>query len=614
MGFADPLALAFTLLFGVLIFYYLWERWRQRTVVPSMLLWEAVRDDVLRARHFQPDWLFVLQALALACLIAGLARPYRRDHDPRPMGSRHILVFDTSASMQTREARGTRLEQARAQALERLQRLAPAEEVMLISAGATPEVVVGYTTDRERVAQALERLRAVDAGGDLSLSLAFAQNALQRSDMPALMEVFTDIPRSQLPVTVRDQAAVFQVGESDDNLGIESLQVFQGRFQDYHRASVQVQVRNYAHRESHGLLTLQLEDQVVRRTGFTLAGRQSQAFRVDDFPAPGRIMAHLEVDDSLAADNTAYGWIRPVRPLRIAVVSPPSALLDDLRGLSAATSGLQISLFAPGEALPAQSFDLAIFHGVAPRPWPDMNALFIYPPADNDLFPANGDATNVEVIDWNSRHAALQGLHPLAALPLQRARILNPPAWSQVLLWSRNADREFPLALAGERDGHRIACLTFDLAAERLLSSDNVNFLLFFLNLVDWLAPNSSDATMVRTGDAYLTADHSKLPVRVRDPRGVVSDLAPGQVGLTPYLVGEYEISDGIRQRLLANFFDPVESDIGRPSPEVTVFPAAMPAAVAPAAVLPPDFGHWFYAAAACLLLLEWFVARRVEL
>ncbi|HVM96761.1 MAG TPA: BatA and WFA domain-containing protein [Candidatus Acidoferrales bacterium] len=613
MGFADPLALAFTLLFGVLVLYYLWERWRRREIVPSMLLWEAVRDDVLRPRHFRPDWLFVLQALALACLIGGLARPYLRENKPTPVGTRHIFVFDTSASMQTREARGTRLEQARAQALQRLDRLAPGEEVMLITAGATPEIAVGYTRDRERVTRALERIRAVDSGGDLSLSLAFALNALQRSDMPALVETFTDIPRNQLPPAVRDQVAVFQVGESDDNLGIESLQVFQGRFQDFHNASVQVQVRNYARREGHGLLTVQLEDQVVRRTGFSLAGRETQAFRIDEFPAPGRVLAHLEVDDALAVDNTAYGWIRPLRPLRIAVVSQPSPFVDDLQGLAAATSGLQITTGVSSESVRPQDFDLVIFNGVAPSAVPPVNALLIYPPADNSLFPAVGAADNVEVIDWNSRHPALQGLHPLAALPLQRARILNPPEWTQVLLWSRTSEREFPLALAGEHDGHRVACLTFDLAAERLLSSDNVNFLLFFLNLVDWLTPNASDAAVVRTGDAYLTADHDKQPLRVRDPRGTLSELAPGQGGLTPYFVGEYEISNGTRRRLFANFFDPVESDIGRASPESTVFPAALPAAVTAAPVLPPDFGHWLYALGACLLLLEWVVSRRLE-
>jgi NADH-quinone oxidoreductase subunit M len=70
---------------------------------------------------------------------------------------------------------------------------------------------------------------------------------------------------------------------------------------------------------------------------------------------------------------------------------------------------------------------------------------------------------------------------PLAALPLQRARILSPPPWSEVLLWSRTPEREFPLAFAGEDQGHRVACITFNLESERLLSSDSINLFLFFI-------------------------------------------------------------------------------------------------------------------------------------
>jgi hypothetical protein len=613
LGFADPLALAFATLFGALVLFYLWERWRRPAVVPSLLLWEAVREDVLRARKFRPDLLFVLQALALACLIGGLARPYVRDSNTPPTSARHIFVLDTTASMQTREVRGTRFAQARAAALERLSRLSAAEEVMLITASSAPEVVVELTREHDRVAHALNAAEPTDVGGDLGLSLAFAQNVLQRSDLPALIEVFTDIPRSQLPAALREQVAVFQVGENDDNLGIESLQVFQGRFQDYRRASVQVQVRNYAHREGHGLLTVQLQDQVVHRAGFSIGARQTQVFRVDDFPAPGRVLARLEVDDALAADNTAYGWIRPLRPVRAAVVSPPSPLLDDLRNLAAATSGLQISFFAPDEALPA-AIDLVIFHRTVPHTMPPANALFIYPPTDSELFPAAGDATNIEVIDWNARHPALQGLRPLAALPLHRARVLNPPEWSQVLLWSRTAERELPLALAGEHAGRRLACLTFDLEAERLLSSDNVSFLLFFLNVVSWLAPAANDAAVVHTGDAYMVADLPVRPIRVLDPRGVTTNLPEAQVALTPRLAGEYRISaDGTTRSLLANFFDSSESDIGRASQEAPQFPATMQRAAAPVQVLPPDFGYWLYVAAAAFLAIEWTVARRVE-
>jgi VWA domain-containing protein/aerotolerance regulator-like protein len=613
MGFLSPLAFVFAGLYGVLVLFYLWERWRRRVTVPSLLLWAAVREDTLRARRFRPDLLFVLQLLLLTCLIFGLARPYLSAHGAQRSG-RHLFVLDTTASMQAREGRGSRFEEARGQALKLLSSLDADDEVMLVSAGRTPEVLINFTRDHAAVSRLLEATAPTDAGGDLSVALAFVDGARQRSDVPTEVDVFTDIPASQLPPAERDQVTVFQVGESDDNIGIEALQIFQGRFQDYRSARAYVLLENFAHREGHGFLTVRLEDRVVERSGFTLAPRESRGFLIHDFPGPGRVSAQLEGSDALAADNVAYGWIRPVTPVRILLVSPPSPLLGDLRGLAAATSGIQLTVLTPDEfpAEPRQA-DLVIFHRLVPDPLPPLNALYIYPPDRNPLLPAQGNAENIEVLDWNARHATLQSLRPLAALPLQRARIVTPPPWSQVLLWSRTVDQEFPLALAGEYNGHRLACITFDLEAERLLSSDNVNFFLFFMNLLAWLSPQGDDALVVNTGDVEALPRLPAQPVRVRDPRGNVATLPVGQASLQPLLAGEYRISsDGTGRTLLANFFDPLESDIGRATKEPPVYHRIATSTAAAPLVPRNEYGAWLYGAAVALFLVEWAAARRL--
>lgn len=617
MGFAEPLALLFAGLFGVLVLLHLWERWRRRVEVPSLLLWETVHEDTLRARRFRPDLLFILQGLLLAGLIGGLARPYLNDAGGGETHGRHIIVLDTSASMQAQEGRSTRFAQARTQALKLVDDLQPDEEIMLISAGHTPEVLSNFTHDTAAIKQALQQAAPTDVGGDLSLALAFAESARQRSDVPAAVSVFTDIPRSQLPAPMRDDVTVFQVGENDNNLGIEALQIYQGRFQDYTRARAYVLVENFAHREGHGFLSVQLEDQVVHRSGFTIPPRESKGFLIHDFPGPGRVKAHLEVNDALAADDTAFGWISPVTPVHVLVVSPPSPLIDDLRELVAAAPGLQLTVIEP-QAFPSaqaqtQHSDLVIFHRFVPSSAPVSNALYIYPPPENALFPVSGDAANVEVLDWNARHPVLQSLRPLTALPLQRVRIVTPPPTSQVLLWSRTAEHEFPLALAGEQNGHRYACVTFDLEAERLLSSDNVNFFLFFMNLLAWLTPEHDDALVMHTGDVQAVGPFPQAPVSIRDPHGGMQTLPSMQPTIEPAFAGEYRISsDGTRRTVLANFFDPVESDIGRASKEA---PVIHPAAAAPrtAAARPRhEYGTWLYLVAAALFVGEWLVARRM--
>jgi hypothetical protein len=618
MGFAAPLALLFAGLYGVLALLYLWERWRRRVEVPSLLLWEAVREDAVRARRFRPDLLFILQVLLLTGLIGGLARPYLVGAGNDQTRGRHIFVLDTSASMQARDGLSTRFEQARAQALKRLGDLQADEEVMLIGAGHAPEVLVNFTRDVQDIKQALQQATPNDIGGDLALTLAFAESARQRNDVAAEVEVFTDIPSSALPAPMRDAVTVFQVGETDDNLGIEALQIYQGRFQDYTKARAYVLVENFAHREGHGLLSVRVEDHVVHRSGFTIPARESKGFLIHDFPGPGRVVAHLEVNDALAADDTAFGWIRPVAPTRVLMVSPPSPLIDDLRELAAAAPGVQLTVIEPpafasaqAQAL-AQHSDLVIFHRFVPAGEPQSNALYIYPPPGNSLFPVIGDATNVEVLDWNARHPVLQSLRPLAALPLQRVRMVTPPATSQVLLWSRTAEREFPLALAGEQNGRRFACVTFDLEAERLLSSDNVNIFLFFMNLLAWLTPEHDGALVMNTGDMQAVGPFPQMPVQVRDPHGSVQMLQSMQPTIEPLFAGEYRLSsDGTRRTVLANFFDPVESDIGRASKEPPIFHHAAAQQRAAAALPRHEYGSWLYLLAAVLFVGEWLVAMR---
>lgn len=619
LALAEPLALLFAGLYGVLVLYHMWERWRRPVVVPSLLLWQVVSEDVIRARRFRPDLLFVVQALALAAMILGLARPYLPAIAGSEPTGRHIFVLDTSASMQSREGRQTRFAAAQTAASERLAALPTDTEVMLMTADRAPRVVVDFTRDRAGVAAALAAATPVDVGGDLTVALAFADAARQRTDLPTTIDVFTDLPRSQLPAPVRNRVALHQVGETDDNLAITGLQVFQGRFQDPRSARVAVHVQNFAHRDGHGVLSLELGNRVLSRTGFTVAGRTARNFLFGELPGPGAIVARLEAVDALAADNAAFGWVAPVRPVRILVASASPALVRDLRGLAAAAPGLQVRVVDPRAFTPARAADadIVILDGMAPAAPLAANALYLFPDRDNQLFPVTADVTDVEVLDWDETHPVLRGLRPLAALPLRRGRVVTPPSWARPIVWSRAQAGEFPLVLAGERDGHRAACITFDLAAERLLSTDRVNLLLLLTNLLGWLAPGGDDAVVTRTGDVRDLGSFPTDTVTVRGPQGTTATLPGPQLAFEPRLAGAYQFSsDGTTRLLFASFFDPVESDIGRPAhDDADLTPAAPPAA---AGTLRRDHAPhsdasrpWLYAAALILVAAEWALSTR---
>lgn len=612
MAFVNPAAWLFAGLIAVLIALYLWERSRRRVDVPSLLLWRVIPDAVVRTSRFRPDWLFALQCLLLVLLIAGLADPHLGARPGSNRAGRAIFVLDLSASMQAREARDSRFDLARQALRERIAGLGSDDEVMLIGAAHHPQVAVAFTRDHAEVLRRLTALQPVDTRANLDAALAIATRAAELPDRPASVELFTDTPREQLGSQWRDRIAVSQIGETDDNLAIEGLQVAQGRFQDHRDAHAHVAVRNFARREAHGILTLQLDDVVVSRSGFSLAPRSVGSFPFGALPNAGVLRASLEVDDALAVDNLAYAYVRPVRPLRVLAVTESPALQADLRRIANATSNLQFAFVAASDYRGADGADVVVFHRVAPPLPPDAASLYIAPSGPTSPFAAQGVYASVPILDWNAHHPALAGLRPELPFAFSTAQDIAVPPWADSILSSRADGREISLAVAGERDGHRRAALAFDLATDNLLSADHVNLLLLFLNLLDWLAPDQSAVRIVHTGEVEVVDGLPALPRRIVDPHHNEALFpASTSASVDAQYAGEYRVSaNGTSVRVLANFMDAEESDIGRATQSVSTAPQRR-APTASAHKPTRGVGAWLYAVAAGLLLLEWFAARR---
>ncbi|OFV90094.1 MAG: hypothetical protein A3J75_01365, partial [Acidobacteria bacterium RBG_16_68_9] len=557
--------------------------------------------------------LFLLQAVLLALLIGGLAQPHRRDATPAHAPTRHLLILDGSASMQAREGRQTRFEAARDELRRRIEALPSDDEAMLIVAANEARVIAPFSHDHKGLIARLRDVRPVDTAANLDLALAIAHGAAMRSDRPTRTTLFSDTPPSELDPAWRSTADIFQVGETDDNVAIQSLEIAQGRYQNARDTHAQVVVRNFSYREAHGFLTLTLDERVISRRGFSLGARDARSFLVRDLHQAGVLRADLEVADALAADNHASGWVRPARPLRVLVVSAPSRLRDELAAVADATPNLDLQLVAPADyhrGLRSDP-DVVVFHRLTPDGEPKLPTLYLYPPPDSRLFTVRSSATDVDVLDWSDRHAALRGVHLPPPFPLRRVRVLDVPAWAEPLLSSQTDVGEIPLVLAGVHHGHRIACITFDLAREHLVGPDSMPFVMLLLNLLDWLAPADESVAVLTTGSIYTMDDLPMLPRRVIDPRGQTLSF-PGERALTlaPLHAGEYRIEvDGTRRRVLANFFDSFESDIARPAKEP--HPLVPPTTRAQRPAADASLGWWLLAAAVGLFLAEWFVAAR---
>lgn len=616
MAFGNPSALLFSILLAGLILLYLWERRQRRVDVPSMLLWEVVPEAVIRRHRFQPDSLFWLQLAALTMLILGLADPYFDTGAGIAPPRRVILVLDLSASMQTNENGGSRLDLAREAAL-RVIHAAPADsEIMLVGAAREPSIVVPFGRDRVEMIELLSRLRAKDVAIQLEPALAMAQRFASAAPGDTAIHVFTDTLRADVGETWRAGTHWWPTGSRGDNLAIVDVQTNQGVLQASRRTAARVSVRNFGRTEMHGALAVSVSGDTIAHELFTAPPADVTSFHIPAIDSSGLMEITLRADDALALDNSWRTWLPPFRSIRIGLVGAGPDLAASMARFDAASTALTVGDL-PDSPTPAElaDFDVIVFHRVVPAILPDAPTLWIAPDLDIETQRALPDLPDASVIDW-SDHRVLRGIQPQLLGRLTAVKRMTPPPWGEVVVSALSeaaAGSEVPLLVVGQRGGHRAAILAADLGSVPFLASDREPLLLLLANLIDWLDDRQAAVEVVRTGDSRTLDGSHASPVSVVDPRGDVADVDDEAPVLDFDLAGIYRIrrDDGGETTIVANFTDATESDVGRP--------ASAPHEAAPvdrpryARGADDGVGAWLYAVAASLLLAEWLFAARTE-
>jgi hypothetical protein len=259
---------------------------------------------------------------------------------------------------------------------------------------------------------------------------------------------------------------------------------------------------------------------------------------------------------------------------------------------------------------------VAVFHDFVPAGGAPVNALYVYPPPANPLFPSDRDVVAAQILDWNESDPVLQDLRYLDALPLERSRMVALPSWAHTLIASRANGREFPLAFRGEEGGRRIVCFAFDLQKRSLVRSENLSLLLLTLNALRWLAPpDPAVPVQVDVGDSFHELLPEAVSYSVTGPDGRTEVHPPTrhlQVEMTR--AGIYRIRAGDERRTIyANLFDAEESDVGRTDPpgdEIVVGEGTAPSV---SATRRHEFGRSLIGASLLLALIEWGVWSWIE-
>ena len=598
-GIANPLGAVAFLALAVLLLLYLRTRRRQAIPVATLFLWRRVHAPLLEHRHFRPTLLFWLQAAILAALAAAYVRPFLERETGGALGARLLVLLDVSASMQAREPEGMRFDLARARAQSEIATLGSADEVMLVTAGARTRVPLRWSADRALARRRLEETTALDVPTDLTPALELAlTEARARAGTRVL--VLTDLPPSESGVDGADLTAVewARIGRTDDNVGIIGVVVDEPPFADAGAATVLVLVRNYARAPRRVVLDARAGGAAWAKRDLALGARASASVTLRDPPAAGALELALEADDALAVDDRAWGWIGARGPLDAVIVTHSGMFAAALDRLAAAVPGGRITRIAAEDWTPeaAAGHRLAVLDGfVPPEPPATGGTLYVAPPPGNAVCPSAETVDGVSVVDWDPDHPVLRGIGGIESLTLARASALSVPAWGRSVVLGASQRTSFPILVAGETGGRRVACLAPALS-DQPLASDHLPLLLVALGALRWL-DDAGAPEAVTTGAAVPFAVGAREVPGVRlagDPPVLVAERAG--IHRVPTAAGERIVT--------ANLFDDRESDIGREARDEAGV-ARRPSRPTPAPAR-WDATGWLFALGLAALLVEW--------
>ena len=172
MSFALPIAFTLAALAVPIVALYVLKVRLRRVAVSTNLFWKQIYDEKPPRsfwQHFRHLLSLLLQLLCLLLIVIAIADPYlsRELLESR----RLVLVIDNSASMRATDVAPSRLDAAKAAALEIMDGLRFRDEVAIVLAGSTPEVVVGMSGNTPTLRDAINAIPFSDSPTQLTAAI-----------------------------------------------------------------------------------------------------------------------------------------------------------------------------------------------------------------------------------------------------------------------------------------------------------------------------------------------------------------------------------------------------------------------------------------------------------
>lgn len=578
MGLLSPERLLWAISIAILLAIYLRSRSRPTLEVSSLLLFDEAAAPSARVRHVRIDPLFWLEMALLGAITLALAGFYVRTTRAAASGQNRALVFDLAAGMAAREAGGTRLDDAKREALALVDAAPERDRFSLIGYAIEAQLIHPETANREAIRQAISSLRPMAVPGRRAAQSA----ALMRARNAGEVEFFAD--RRPPPSLIADSGLglgfhFHQAGTEADNLALVSLDPGV-RLSSRARA----EVKNFGAKARTCELAIDVGGEVVFNHTLVLAPREQIVVPFGPLTKGGLVHARIVSRDALEADNDRYAYAAVESPARVLVLSPDAQVRDDLaRVLLAVNSNFIITTADPAKFKADQQYALAVMHECYLAEVKAQSVLLVFPPTGGKVPGLRIIGTSPTAMMTNEGRAGANA----APNSLASTRIVTIPGWMTVRAsgTAAGAHEAVPLAATGSLPAGRFGILAFDVRDHLLLDPDRLDALIATVDLVRELTM-PAQLRIVETGT--FLAVPAGLDAKIIAPDGSMLAASRdewGRLRIRPLQAGHYSIDSASgKTDVYANYYDASESDLTATMAESPPAPKSFAATSTPAA------------------------------
>jgi len=526
LRFDQPDQVVWALLAIPILVFYLVRFGGRRQEVSTYVLWQRA----LARRSAWSRWQGVVSLLVaivfLGMLVAAMTGPYFAASAER--APTVVLILDTSASMKATDVRPTRFARSKAQARQLVDGLTLHAKMAILSAGGLVKVHCGLTDDSKTLRHALDLVAPTDGPTCVDEAVRTARRMLADRQNPRIVVLTDGAFDGAADLAGADDVDLLIQGGTARNVAITRMQVRPSRAES-RRDEALIEVANFAPQPATCGLSLGVQGQEAMEVPLKLeAGQIVQKVLSIEAAGPGLLVATLQIDDSLAADNQAQILVPGRNPRRVTFLAEADTKLEAaLRSVPSVELDL---VAAVPDDQPAGA--ITVFHRRVPPVLPLGGVMVVEPAAMCDLWKLVEPAGAFVRVAGPVRHSGpspVLGNVDLAQVLFEEMVPLEFTQPVDSLVVSATGQ---PILTAIDRpEGQgRVLVLHARLDKSDLPLRPALPILL--ANAVRWLGDEDDTVRIGPSTSDPVAIPPATTPRRLRSPDGLFYLLAAGQTGI----------------------------------------------------------------------------------